>query len=251
MLSEYEGGVALMADNKKMSNRDQALIDILERLAREMEHQKQMLEDLNTLQNDFSKSVETMELQRRSRHIDSDKAHDKLFESFHHYRSDMLSLVNEQDRINSNIDNLEKLIKNTTFALETSIQKLKDMDGRLKHLEKAFGEHSEHSLKQETVLRDEMAESTRNFTKLHADTEKHLGELHTETGRQLDKFQHEIMRRLLMLDGIVTSLQTLLIRTEPPEKRPLWIVRLFRKVIKFFRFKLPLFFRSLFSKRKN
>ena len=222
-----------------MSERDQALISILERLAGEMEQQDVILEDLLKRSGEFAKSLESSELIRKSGRTDTEKAHDKLFDSFQHYRSDMLSLVNEQDRINKNIDDLEKVLKSTTYALDTTNQKLDGLDERLKLHEKGSQEHFEHALKQPEVFRDVLTDSNRSFTKLHADTEKHLGELHSEMARQLDKFQHETMRRLLLLDGIVTSLQTLLVRTEPPERKPPWIKRQFGKISKFFRIKLP------------
>ena len=221
-----------------MSERDQALIGILERLASEMEQQDSMLEDSLKRQAELAKSLDSAERHLRRKQIDAEKAQEKLSDSFHHYRSDMLSLVNEQDRINRNIDDLQKAIKTAAYTLDATNQKITGLDERLKQHEKTSQEHFEHALKQPGVFREVLDDSNRNFTRLHADTEKHLGELHRETARQLDKFQHETMRRLLLLDGIITSLQTLLVRTEPPEKKPLWIVRQFSKIAKFFRFKV-------------
>ena len=232
-----------MPDNTKVVDRDQALIGILERLANEMEQQDKMLEDLISRHGEFAKTVESAEMNRRAKQIDNDQAHDKLFDSFHHYRSDMLSLVNEQDHINKNIADLQKTVRDTIYALETTNQRLAGLDERLKQQEKISSDHYAHALKQAEVFQRELTESNRNFAKLHADTEKHLSELHKETEQQLDKSQHETMRRLLTLDGIVNSLQTLLIRTEPPEKKPPLIKRLLHKINIFFRIRLPLLLR--------
>ena len=240
-----------MPEKSSIPGRDQALIGILERLADEMVQQDTMLEDILKRLNEFAGSVEASELHRRSRQVSAEQAHEKLFESFHHYRSDMLGLVNEQDHINKNINELQKMVRDTTYALETTNQRLVSLDERLKLQEKASQEHYEHSLKQAGAFHSEIAESSRNFTKLHADTEKHLGELHSETQRQMDKSQHEILLRLLALDGIVNSLQTLLIRTEPPEKRPPLVVRLFKKLVRFFSFKLPLLLKKAFHREKE
>ena len=236
-----------MSQESKMSERDQALISILERLASEMQHQDDMLENLLKRQGELSKALETTELHLRSKQVDAEKSHDTLSESIHHYRSDMLSLVNEQDRINKNISNLEKIIKTTTFTIETTNQNLSSLDERLKVHEKASHEHFELALKQPETLRGTLNEINRNFTKLHADTEKHLGELHRETARELDKFQHETLRRLLLLDGIIESLQTLLKRTDPSERKTPWTKHLLEKTVKTFRYKIP----SLFKKKKN
>jgi chromosome segregation ATPase len=235
----------------KAAVREQALIGILERLANEMEQQDVMLEDLIKRHDEFVKSSENAETYRRTKLNDAEKAHDKMFESFHHYRSDMLSLVNEQDRINKNIDELQKMVKTATYSLEVTNQKISSLEERLTLQEKATQEHYEHSQKQAEAFKHEIAESSRNFAKLHAETEKHFSELHKETERQLDKSQHETMRRLLMLDGIVSSLQTLLTRTEPPEKKQPWIKRLVSNTGKLFRIKLPLFFKRIFIREKE
>ena len=228
-----------MANDVKMSERDQALIGILERLAGEMAQQDKKLGELLKQNEELSKAVAAAERNLRSKQIDSEKAQDKIFDSFHHYRSDMLSLVNEQDRINRNMGELQTLVKNSMYALDAANLKISGIDQRLGTLEKTTQDHFEHALKQPGVYQIALDNSNRSFTKLHADTEKHLGELSRETDRHLDKFQHETMRRLLLLDGIINSLQTLLQRTEPQEKKPPWISTLFNKIINFFRHKVP------------
>ena len=98
----------IMPDNSKKSDRDQALVNILERLVGEMRQQDSMLEDLLARNTEFTNSLDSTWRQMRGKQIDADRAaersHNKLLDSFHHYRSDMLKLVNEQDQININID---------------------------------------------------------------------------------------------------------------------------------------------------
>jgi len=231
-------------DEAKRSDRDQALIGILERLAGEMQHQDDMLEDLISRSESLAKSLETTQKQMQSSPGDSRKSKDTLYDPSRDYRSDMLSLVNEQDRINKNIDELQKVVKTAAYALDVTNQKLVNLDERLSSHEKVSNEYYTDAQKQPVIFQEALNDSSRSFAKLHADTEKRLGEMYSETTRQLDKFQHETTRRLLMLDSIVTSLETLLIRTAPPEKKPSWISRLFGKVGKFFRFKLPYLFKK-------
>ena len=251
-----------MVDKTKTPDREQALIEVLKRLAGEMERQDETLNGLLERQDEFTKSFERAESHRRTKQVDSDIAHDKLQDSFYHYRSDMLKLVNEQDHINKNIDDLENLIKTTIFSMEVTTKKLDELDERLTQQEKALKTHSENSIEQGEVFRNEIVETNRNlsrlhadtekslmseivetnrsFTKLHADTEKNLSNLHRDTQSHLTKFRKETTQRLLMLDGIVTSLQTLLVRTDPELKKSPWIVRFFRKIGSFFKIRLPL-----------
>jgi len=248
----------IMPDNPKKPDREQALVNILERLVGEMRQQDSKLEDLLARSTELTNSLDSTGRQLRGKQIDAERAaersHDKLLDSFHHYRSDMLKLVNEQDQINKNIDNLQKLVRTTMFTLDSTNQRLIDLDERLNLQEKISREHYEYSVKESEVFQGTMDNSTRNYTKLHTDTEKQLGQLHSETSRQLDKFQHETKRRLMLLDDIITSLQTLLIRTEPPERKTPWIVRMFGKLVKFFRVKTPLLLSKilqLFKKDKS
>ena len=226
-----------------MSDRDQALIGILERLAGEMQHQDDMLEDLLARTDTLTKSMETLESQQKSSSIEPRKTKDNLFDPSRDYRSDMLSLVNEQDRINKNIEELQKVVKTAAYTLDVTNQKLVGLDERLTGHEKLSNEYYAQAQKQPAIFQEALNDSSRSFAKLHAETEKRLGEMYGETARQLDKFQHETTRRLLLLDSIVTSLETLLIRTAPPEKKSPWISRLFKRICKFFRYKLPFLFK--------
>jgi len=238
-----------MQEDAKRTDRDQALIGILERLADEMQQQDDMLIDLLARTDALAKSVEMTERQTRSSSASGQKAQDNLFDPSRDYRSDMLKLVNEQDRINKNIDELQKVVKTAAYALDVTNQKLVNLDERLVGHEKISNEYYAQAQKQPAIFQEALDDSTRSFTKLHAETEKRLGEMYSETTRQLDKFQHETARRLLLLDGIVNSLETLLIRTAPPEKKPFWISRMFKRIGKFFRFKLPFMYKD--SKKDN
>ena len=247
-----------MPDNVKKPDRDQALVNILERLVGEMRQQDSKLEDLLAHNTELTNSLDSTGRQLRGKQVDAERAaersHDKLLDSFHHYRSDMLKLVNEQDQINKNIDALQKSVRTTLFTLDATNQKLIDLDERLSLQEKLSREHYEHSAKESEVFHGAIDNSNRNNAKLHADTEKQLGQLHSETSRQLDKFRNETKHRLMLLDDITSSLRTLLIRTEPPERKAPWIARMFGNVVKFFRVKIPLFFSKivrLFKKDKS
>jgi chromosome segregation ATPase len=169
-----------MSEDIKAAVREQALIGILERLANEMEQQDVMLEDLIKRHENFVKSSENAETYRRTKLNDAEKAHDKLFDSFHHYRSDMLSLVNEQDRMNKSLSEMQKLVHQATYAVEESAQKVGELEERVKAQEKAVSEHYEHSLRQAENFPKEIAAASQGYTKLHADTEKNIGDLHQE-----------------------------------------------------------------------
>ena len=257
-----------MHEEAKKTDRDQALIGVLTRLAEEMQAQERTLTDVISRQNGLSKALESSEQYMRRKQIEVDEAHNKMMESFHHYRSDMLKLVNEQDTINRNISDLQNVVKTTTFTLDSTNSMLSTLDDRLSRLEKTTGEQVAHTMKQHGSLQEALEESgrevarlhsetekridgfhretaeqldktSRDFTNLHSETEKRIDDFHKDTLEQFDKFQYETTRRLLLLDSIVNSLQTLLIRTDPELKKKPWIVRVFKRISTFFRFKLP------------
>ncbi|MCL2080030.1 MAG: hypothetical protein FWH17_09400 [Oscillospiraceae bacterium] len=235
-----------MASERKPLQRDQALIGILERLAGELRQQDETLASLSERQNNLATAIDSTGINLRGKQVETQQSYDKLYEAISHYRSNMLSLVNEQDRITKDIEELRKAVKTATYALDITNQKLIGLDERLSGHEKSSNTYYQQAGKQSELFQNALIDSGRSFAKLHTDTEKHLAELHNETARQLDKFQHETLRRLLLLDGIVTSLQTLLVRTEPRKKKPLWIVRAFARMRVFFKYKVP----SFFMKRK-
>jgi chromosome segregation ATPase len=234
-----------MPEKAKMTERDQTLINILERLADQIHTQDQLLEEILSQQRDFSKDVVNAEFHRSSMQKDTDISVSKLREMISHYRSDMLSIVNEQDYLRKSMDDVQKTIAKTNYALEKISKTIAELDDRTKSQDKTVREHYEHSLRDSEVLPREASALTRHITKMHADSEKLTEKLHRESQRQVEKLQQDTTRRLLALDGIEASLQTLLIRTEPPEKKPLVIVRVFKGFTGFFRYRLPVFFRNI------
>ena len=285
-----------MADKAKTLHRDAALVNILGRMAEQLQKQDQMLEDVARRQIELSKTVESNDFQQDARQTQADVAIGKLQDSFSRYRSDMLSLVNEQDTINRNISSLNSLINSTIYSLEKVNQAFSGLDEHVRTQEKSVHDHFAHSLKQAEIFpklvsdsnhiitklhmdteknlgkmhqesQQQLADSNRSVAKLHMDSEKNLGKMHQETlqqladsnrnvaklhmdseknlekmqqstQRQLEKLQQETTRRLLVLDDMESALETLLIRTEPPEKKPFWFIRLFRRVRVFSQTKL-------------
>lgn len=240
-----------MAGKAEVSQRDSVLISILERLSNQIESQDLLLADIAKRQLELTKAVEATEFNWKTRQIDANEANGALRESITRYRSDMLSLVNEQDHINKNITNLNELVNKTAYSLEKVNQNLIGLEERVKTQEKTINEHFSHSLKQAETLPEEIADSTHSITKLHMDTEKSLGKMHKETQRQLEKLHHETTRRLLLLGDIGTALQTLLIRTEPPEKRPSRLMRMIRRAGRFCRAKLSRLLKRKRPRRKR
>ena len=222
-----------MAEKGKISQRDSTLVNILERMADQLQKQDNLLEGVVKQQLELSRSYESLELRIAARQNDVTAAVEKLQESFSRYRSDMLSLVNEQDHINKNTTELSNLVNKALYSVEQAANELTELGGSIKTQEKLVQEHYEHSLKQSENLPKEIAESNRSITKLHMDSEKNLGKMHQDTQRQLERLQQETTRRLLLLGNIESELQTLLIRTEPHDKRPNWLVRAFRRAIRF------------------
>ncbi|MCL2152628.1 MAG: hypothetical protein FWH57_06685 [Oscillospiraceae bacterium] len=227
-----------MAEKATTSQRDAVLVTVLERLSDQIRQQNQAFDEIAKQQLGLSKAVENERLSLRARQDGAEEASGKLLESVARYRSDMLSLVNEQDAINKNIADLNSLVNKTAYALEKNNQDLAELNERVTILENAAKAHFEHSLKQADILPKEIEGSTRSITKLHMDTEKNLGKAHQETQKQLEKLQQDTARRLLVLGDMEIALQTLLVRTEPPEKKPAWPIRLFRRAIAFCRAKL-------------
>jgi len=210
-----------------------------------------MMEEIIKRQSEISKGVASAEFSQGTMHGETGSSIKNLGDSLSRYRSDMLKLVNEQDRINKRLDDLSKLLKENAFTVETANEKLADLNESLKIQEKAVNSNYEHALKQAEIFTREMADTNRNFSKLHADTEKTLGQLHQETQRQIDKLQQDTIRRLMILDTMDTALKTLLVRTEPPEKKRFFLVRMAGWMGFFFSVKVPLAFKKVFSRQKD
>jgi len=233
-----------MAEKTKMPDRDKTLINILERMADQLQRQGIILDDIIKNQNESAKAMGGAEYHRGALQRDTADSLGKIQDSVSRYRSDMLNLVHEQDSINKSLQDLNKLVNKSAYSLENSNQKLIDLDERSITQGKITSEHYAHALKQAEQLPKEIADTERSLTRLHAATEKRLGEQHSDTLRQLEKLQHETTRRLLVLENVDSALKTLLIRTEPPEKKPLLIIRPFKAIGVFFRVKLPRLFKG-------
>lgn len=240
-----------MAEKSKISERDATLVNILDRMAGQLQRQELLLEEIVKRQDDFSKAMDNAKFSQGSLRSENDTAFKRLYDALTRYRSDMLSLVNEQDRINERMAELHKVLNKTAYTLEIADQRLSDFYERVKIQEKAVHDHYEHSLKQAGMIPQKFADTDRNVAKLHADTEKRLGEMHRETQRQLEKLQQETSRRLLALDSIEDALRTLLIRTEPPEKRPFFMIRFVKKVGGLLKIKLPLALKRVLLRRNK
>ena len=231
-----------MAGDKKLTQRDEALVRILDRLSDDVQKQSTTLEEITRIQNVLSESVERSEKRQSEISADTERADrrnnmrldgtdaaiEKAHESVLRFRSDMLSLVNEQDRLNTVATELNK--KNTSIALaqDNMVNLLAAMSKQQEEYGKLIHEINTHSIHHEEILPREIAEMSRSVSKLHMDTEKRLGEMHKETQRQLERIRIDVERRLLALDKIEAALEVLLVRTEPPEKKPFFIVRIFR-----------------------
>jgi len=285
-----------MPEKANVSDRDKTLINILRRMADQIQKQDELLQDIVKRQGEFARAFDNAEFQRGATQGAADFASDKVLEALSRYRSNMLSLVNEQDSINNNLKELDKLVHKAAYSVAEVSQTLSELEESAKKQEKAFSEHSEHTLKQAGIFTDErlkkqektiqdhfahalkqaetftderlarsektvhdhyshslkqaeliqgeFAETNRNFTKLHAETENSIGKMQFDSQRQMEKTQAEMMRRLLTLDSLESALQTLLIRTEPPEKKPFVLFRVFIKAKNFLKIKLYKLFKK-------
>ena len=219
-----------MASEKKISNRDETLIKILERLSDEIREQQLLMEDLAKQQHELAVNMERSRLQYNSRHDVTNSAIERSQDSIQRYRSDLLSLVNEQDRMNLAMSDLIKKQAAIAFTQDNISNVLSDIAKHFESQWKDIREANAHSVRQGESLTRDIAGVSRNISKLHMDTEKRSGEMHHETQRQLEKIRIDVERRLLSLDKIEASLDTLLIRTEPPEKKPFFVIRIVRRL---------------------
>ena len=305
--------------DKPTTDRDMTLIRVLERMADQIQRQDELLDGILKRQADYNREATNIEFQRSLQQSESDTALRQHTDSLSRYRSDMLSLVNEQDVMNKNMKELQKLVSSATFAAELTTERVAVLEELLKTQEKEIHDHFEHSLKQAETLPQEFASTSQNyaqlhaetekslekmhaetqsqlegfaklhadteksienmhaetqkqlegftklhadteksienmhaetqkqlegFTKLHADTEQHISKMHAETQRNLERMQHDTLKRLMSLDDMESVLQTLLIRSEPPEKKAPLPVRVYYAVVDFFKVKLPVIFKK-------
>ena len=219
-----------MADERKLSSRDETLIKVLDRLSDNIWKQELLLDEVIKQQHALTSAMERAGMQLQSRHDTSDAAFEKTRESFTRYRSDMLSLVGEQDRMNDIIKDLSKKQAAIAFTQDNIVNSLTSFNERFETQDKIIRDINTHSIKHEETLSREITEMSRNVARLHSDTEKSIGAANSETKRQINKVRKDSSRLSKMLYEIEASVNVLLIRTEPPEKRPFFIIRLFRSL---------------------
>ena len=219
-----------MAAEKKTSNRDETLIKILERLSDDIRNQQMQLDDIASKQHDLSVSLERAGLQYNSRHDVTNAAIERSQESIQRYRSDLLSIVNEQDRTNLIMTDLNKKQAAIAFTQDNISKSLTDMIKLLETQIKDIHSANEHSTRQGESLTRDISGVDRSVAKLHMDFEKRTGDMRKESQQQLEKVRMDVERRLLSLDKIEAALEVLLIRTEPPEKKPFFVIRIGRKL---------------------
>lgn len=265
-----------MPAERKPSQRDITLISILERLSEQLQQYDARLEEISKNQIDLSGATLRTQIRLDARQDGAEVSIEKLQESLARFRSDMLSMVNEQGRIDDTLKELAKKQRAIAEAQEEISRDLAGLKELSKSQEKTSREHFEHSVRQSGEVGKEFADvnhniarmsaeaeknignehgdlkkqildTDRKIAKLHEDTEKHLGDGHKDIQRQITELRQETKRRLLALDGIEASLQILMIRTEPPEKKPFIAVRMVRGVRQFLKFKVPEVFRRITS----
>ena len=215
-----------MAAEKKQTQRDETLIKVLDRLSDSIAKQDERLDEISKTQLSQLADMERNESRQLMRLDTTEGSIEKTQEAISRYRSDMLSLVNEQDRMNEIIKDMSKKQASLAYTQDGIISALAGINARLEETEKLVREVNIHSIRHEELLPKEIASMNRSVSKLHMDTEKRLGDAQKETQDRLEKIKLDVERRLLALDKIESSLDVLLIRTEPPEKKPFIILRI-------------------------
>ena len=218
-----------MANETKISHRDETLIKVLDRLSENIQKQESLLEDITKRQLESSVEMERTGVWQHARHDDTEASLERTRETLLRYRSDMLKLVSEQDRLNDLVIDLTKKNATIAYVQEGITNSLEDIGNRLDAQEKSIREISAYSVQQGETLSRKISEMNRDIAKLHTDTEKRIGEAYKDFQRQLADVRRDTMRRLLALDKIESTLDILLIRTEPPEKKPFFVIRVIRK----------------------
>lgn len=148
------------------------------------------------------------------------------------------------DAISKEIDGVNRNTKELFTDTEKRFDAIsKEIDGVNRNAKEMFTDTEKRII----GLDEGITDVNRNAAKLHLETEKHLKDDLRELRRQIEELRKETMRRLLALDGIESALEVLLIRTEPPEKKPFFMLRIFRKIGRLFRVSIP----DLLSKIKT
>ena len=223
----------MKADEKKSLSREEALIKILERFAKQMDAVENRLTAIENYQKELFYTVESS--QPRYKETNS-----KLGD----LRGIMLKYHAEMGKIVSAQDNVDKSVKTLSGRQEAGAIRQADLLREQESLNKQFVSLSDRFEVQEKISNEHYGLAVKfeeNITKvidgfgnrvsnLHGETEKLLTNELRETNKNIDNTRLDIMSKMLSFDSIEESLATLLFRTEPPEpKPPMWPIRLFRK----------------------
>ena len=295
------------SQSQSQTQREVILVNILERLSGQIQQFDARLEKLEKNQLELPVMVENAALRQGANIANNDDAINKLNESMHRYRSDMLGLVNRQDRLFESLSELykrqdmiigaqevisrdtarlderfgmqEKAINdNATYAVrhgETISKEIegvnrnagklyldtekylesivKDIEGVNRNAAKLYVDtekrleaipkdiesvnrnaaklYTDTERRLDTIIRD-IEGVNRNAAKLYIDTEKQLKDENRDTKREIDELRKDTMKRLSAFDKIEETLEVLMIRTEPPEKKPFILIRAFRAVFR-------------------
>lgn len=230
-----------MPAEKKIPNRDETLVKVLERLAVQIEHINIRMEEIEKRQRELFISAERADTRRN----ETAAQLDDLKHAFAQAHAEMTGIAYDQEGAGNEMKavvNRQEAIANRQASMvntqEIMNQNLDQLKSRFDIQEKTARDHLAFSYKHEEKIDGKMAELTHHVTESHVKTEKNLSEHHLETRRKLDEARLETMRRLLAFDGVEASLHELLRRTEPPE--PLWVVRQFRKLREYIRARLSM-----------
>ena len=180
-----------MADEHKMSERDATLVRVLDRSTDQIQRLDERLEVYGKQLAESSAVTENVLLRQRTWQERADLSHEELNQTFNRYRADMLNIVNKQDRMDKTMSDLNRRQDMIAQSHEKLLGILKDLEKRFKTQEEAIREFYEFSVRQGERFTEEFAGA-----------------------KQLDRVE--------------IALQVLMERTDIPEKKPLWIVRLFR-----------------------
>ena len=219
-----------MAVEKKLTKRDETLVKVLDRLSEDISKQQDLVAETNKKQLELAADIERHEARHSSQYGAADQTIEKTHEALIRYRSDMLSLVNEQDRINEAMKELNKKQITIAYSQDNIVNALTNIDKRLEMHEKIIHDLNESTAHYETTLSGELAQMNRHIAKQHLETEKRLDEVNRETQKRLSELNQDTMRRLKSLDEVESALNVLLIRTQPREKKPFFLLRLFNRI---------------------
>ena len=152
------------------------------------------------------------------------------------------------DGLTKDIEGVNKNAAKLYLDTEKRLDNLtKDIEGVNRNAGKLYVD-TERRL--DTIAKD-VENVGRNAAKLHEDTERQFKDEQREIKHQVEELRKETMRRLLALDKIEATLEIIMVRTEPPEKKPFFLLRFFRMIGRFFAVIIPRGFKSLWWKLRG